>query len=151
MGDSGRQQGNAWPLPTFYFSVTIGNMEMQFQEVSGLDIEAQIIEYRSGNSTQFSTIKMPGLKKYGNITLKKGMVQNSKDAMGFFSKIKLNTIERNTVTIKLLDEKGNATMLWKLINAFPTKITGADLKADGNEMAIETMELAHEGLQIVNQ
>ena len=55
-----------------------------------------------------------------------------------------------TVTISLLDEEGKATMVWKLANAWPTKISGTDLKADGNEVAVETLEIAHEGLTIEN-
>ena len=70
---AGEAQDNVWPLPKFYFQVKLGDTEVAFQEVSGLDIEAQIIEYRHGNSPEFSTIKMPGIKKVGNVTLKKGV------------------------------------------------------------------------------
>jgi len=54
------------------------------------------------------------------------------------------------VTISLLDEAGAATMVWTLTNAWPAKITGTDLKSDGNEVAIESIEIAHEGLTIAN-
>ena len=60
----------------------------------------------------------------------------------------MNMIKRNTVTISLLDEGGAPTMVWTLANAWPTKITGTDLKSDGNEVAVETIEIAHEGLKI---
>ena len=59
-------------------------------------------------------------------------------------------IKRKAVTISLLDEEHNPTMVWKLANAFPVKITSTDLKAEGNEVAIETLEIAHEGLTIEN-
>ena len=62
----------------------------------------------------------------------------------------MNTIERIPVTISLLDEEGAPTMVWTLENAWPTKITGTDLKSDGNEAAIETIEIAHEGIKIEN-
>lgn len=62
----------------------------------------------------------------------------------------MNTIERKTVVISLLDEGGNPTMVWTLNNAWPTKITGTDMKSDGNEVAVETIEVAHEGLTIAN-
>jgi phage tail-like protein len=62
----------------------------------------------------------------------------------------MNTIERTTITISLLDEEHNATMVWTLKNAWPTKVTGTDLKAEGNEVAIETIEVVHEGLEITN-
>lgn len=147
---AGEAQGNVWPLPKFYFQVKLGDTEVAFQEVSGLDIEAQIIEYRHGNSPEFSTIKMPGIKKVGNVTLKKGVFVKDNAFWDWFNQIKMNTIERKTVTISLLDESGAPTMVWTLNNAWPTKITGTDMKADGNEVAVETIEVAHEGLTIQN-
>ncbi len=147
---AGEAQDNVWPLPKFYFQVKLGDKEVPFQEVSGLDIEAQIIEYRHGNSKEFSTIKMPGIKKSGNITLKKGIFVKDNGFWDWFNKIKMNTIERQTVTISLLDEAGAPTMVWTLKNAWPTKITGTDMKSDGNEIAVETIEVAHEGLTIAN-
>lgn len=147
---AGDKQDNVWPLPKFYFQVKLGDKEVPFQEVSGLDIEAQIIEYRHGNSKEFSTIKMPGIKKTGNVTLKKGVFVKDNGFWDWFNKIKMNTIERQTVVISLLDEAGKPTMVWTLNNAWPTKITGTDMKSDGNEVAVETIEVAHEGLTIAN-
>lgn len=148
---AGDKQDNVWPLPKFYFILETADLkEATFQEVSGLDVEAQIIEYRHGNSPDFSTIKMPGIKKYGNITLKKGIFKGDNKFWDWFNKIKMNTIARQPVTIKLLDEAGSPTMVWTLKNAWPTKITGTDLKSDGNEVAVETLEIAHEGLTIAN-
>ncbi len=148
---AGEKQDNIWPLPKFYFQVKIGNDEIAFQEVSGLDIEAQIIEYRHGNSKEFSTIKMPGIKKSGNVTLKKGVFTKDNRLFDWFSKINMNVIERKTVVISLLDENGKNTMVWTLNNAWPTKITGTDMKSDGNEVAVESIEIAHEGLKVENK
>ena len=75
---SGAEQDQFWPLPKFYFSVDIGDMtDLPFQEVSGLEVETEMIEYRHGNSPSHSKIKMPGLLKYSDITLKKGVFANS--------------------------------------------------------------------------
>lgn len=148
---AGEAQDKVWPLPKFHFTVEVAGLpDATFSEVSGLDVEAQIIEYRHGNSPDFSTIKMPGIKKYSNITLKKGIFKSDNKFWDWFNKIKMNTIERQAMTIKLLDEAGNPTMVWTLKNAWPTKITGTDMKSDGNEVAVETMEVAHEGLTIAN-
>ncbi len=149
---AGEKQDNVWPLPKFYFSVDITDVgdDLPFQEVSGLDTESQPIEYRAGNSKVWSTIKMPGMVKTGNVTLKKGVFVKDNKFWDWYEQIKLNTIKRQTVTIKLLDEGGNPTMVWTLANAWPTKITGTDLKSDGNEVAVETLEIAHEGLKIEN-
>lgn len=148
--DGSKQSANVWPVPKFYFRVNGGGEVMRFQEVSGLDVEAQPIEYRHGDSPVFSTVKMPGIKKYGNVTMKKGIFKGDQKFWDWFNQIKLNTIKRETVTISLLDEQGQPTMVWTLANAWPTKITSTDLKGEGNEVAIETVEIAHEGLTIRN-
>ena len=152
MADDGSAQSTTvWPLPKFFFQVKWGDQEMTFQEVSGLDIEAQPIEYRHGNSKEFSVIKMPGIKKTGNVTMKKGIFKSDNKFWDWFSQIEMNTIKRMPITISLLDEKETPTMVWKLTNAFPTKVTGTDLKSDGNEVAVESIEIAHEGLTIENK
>lgn len=147
---AGEVQNNIWPLTKFSFSVAIDGKVMSFQEVSGLDVEAQVIEYRAGDSKAFSTIKMPGIQKSGNVTLKKGIFAKDNALWAWFKQNTMNTIKRSTVVISLLDQTGAATMVWTLANAWPTKVTGTDLKADGNEVAVETLELAHEGLTIAN-
>jgi len=152
MADDGSAQSTAvWPLPKFYFQVKWGDKEMSFQEVSGLDVESTPIEYRHGDSKEFTVIKMPGIKKTGNVTMKKGVFKSDNKFWDWFNQIKMNTIERVPVTISLLDETENPTMVWTLSNAFPMKITGTDLKSDGNEVAVETIEIAHEGLKIENK
>lgn len=151
MGD-GSKQDNVWPLPKFYFSVDLGDelKNIAFQEVSGMDKEVQVIEYRHSNNKLFSTIKMPGIAKYNNITMKRGIFVNDNTFWKWMDEIKMNIIKRRTVLIKLLDEEANVTMQWELRNAWPTKITGTDLKSDGNEVAVDTLEIAHEQLVITN-
>ncbi|WP_299204975.1 phage tail protein [uncultured Tateyamaria sp.] len=148
--DDSPQSQSIWPLPAFYFQVTMAGEDMTFQEVSGLDVESQPIEYRAGNSKVFSTIKMPGLRKTGNLTLKKGVFTRGQTFWDWFSGIKMNTIKRQDLTISLRDGSGTPTMAWRVMNAFPTKITGTDLKAEGNEVAIDSVEIAHEGITIEN-
>ncbi|NHZ81652.1 phage tail protein [Massilia sp. CCM 8695] len=151
MADDGSKQSTAvWPLPKFYFQVKWDSQVMSFQEVSGLDIQSEEIKYRHGDSPEFSVIKMPGLKKVGNVTMKKGVFKSDNKFWEWFNQIKMNTVKRVPVTISLLDETGAPTMVWTLANAWPTKITGTDLKAEGNEASIETIEIVHEGLTIAN-
>ena len=97
-----------------------------------------------------SAIKMPGMKKVGNVTLRKGTFKSDNKFWDWFNQIKMNTIKRLPVTISLLDETGSPTMVWTLTNAWPTKITGTDLKSEGSEVAIETLEIVHEGLTVAN-
>jgi len=151
MADDGSAQSTTvWPIPKFRFEVLWDDVVMSFQEVSGLDVEAQPIEYRHGDNPAFSVIKMPGIKKYSDVTMKMGVFKSDNKFWDWFNQIKMNSIKRKPVTIRLLDEAGAATMVWTLANAWPTKITGTDLKATGNEVAVETIVIAHEGLTIAN-
>jgi len=151
MADDGSTQSTSeWPIPKFRFEVKWDSEVMSFQEVSGLDVEAQLLEYRRGDSPSFSTQKMPGLKKYSDITMKKGVFKSDNKFWDWFNEIKMNTVKRIPVTISLLDEEGSPTMVWTLTNAWPMKISGTDLKSTGNEVAVETIVIAHEGLTIAN-
>jgi phage tail-like protein len=146
---TGADQDQFWPLPKFYFSVDIGDStDLPFQEVSGLDIDAEVIEYRHGNSPVHSTIKMPGMIKYSDITLKKGVFTTDNTFFAWLNAISLNTYERLTVVIRLLDEQGEAKMTWTLKNAFPKQVTPTDMNSQSSEAAIETIVFAHEGLTI---
>jgi len=148
---AGEAQDTNWPLPKFYFKVDWGSTtDIPFQEVSGLEVQAQQIEYRHGNSPIFSTINMPGIVKNNNVTMKKGVFNKDNQFWDWYSKIKMNTIERQNVVIKLCDESGEPTMTWTLTNAWPTKISSTDMKSDANEVAVESIEISHEGLTISN-
>lgn len=121
---------------------------MSCSEVSGLEMEYDIIEYRAGDSPVFTKQKMPGLRKAGEVTLKKGIFKDDKAMWDWINKVKLNTIQRETVTINLLDESGSPVKTWEVVNAWPKKITVEGFKADGNTAAIEILVLAHEGVNI---
>lgn len=145
MPDNGSVQNSIWPLPKFYFKVISKSMgTVSFQEVSGLDTESQITEYRYGESHALSSIKMPGIAKMGNVSLKKGIFVKDNNFLKWYNEIKMNTIKREIVTIQLLDESGKPAMTWTLNNAWPVKISGTDFKSDANEVAVETLELAYE-------
>ena len=139
-----------YPLPKFHFQVEWGGAQIGFSEVSGLDVESEVIEYRHGASPEYVKTKMPGMQKFGNITMKRGTFQGDNEFYGWWNTVALNTIERRDVTISLLNEAHEPVVVWKVKNAWPTKVQSTDLKADGNEVAIESIELAHEGLTIQN-
>jgi phage tail-like protein len=141
----------SYALPAFHFTVDWGGERVGFSEISGLTQENQAIEYRDGSFPEYSSIKMPGLQKYSNVTLKRGIVKSDNDFFKWLSTIKLNTIERRDLVISLLNEEHAPVMVWKIHNAFPVKIEGPGLKATGNEVAIESIELAHEGLEVQNE
>jgi len=137
-------------LPVSHFLVDWGGARLGFSEVSGLEIENSVIEYREGSSPENKTIKMPGLTKFGNIVLKRGIIAGDNDFFTWFNTTQLNKVDRRDLTISLLDEEHNPTMVWRAKNAFPAKIQGPTLNAESGEIAIETLEVAHEGLVIVN-
>ncbi len=117
-----------------------------FQEVSGLGVEVTPIEYRNG-SEDITVRKIPGLKKFTNITLKRGITGD----LAFWNWIvsAMNgEVQRASGSIILLDEKREEVMRFNFHRAWPTKWTGPSLKADGNEIAIEMIEICHEGIAI---
>ena len=142
-----------YPLPAFHYQVDWGGpkgTEVGFSEVSGLTIEHQVIEYRDGVSKEYSAVKMPGIPKYNNITMKRGITAADNDFFKWLNITKMNKPERRNLTISLLNENHEPVMTWKAVNTFPVKVEGPGLKSTGNEVAIESIEVAHEGLTIEN-
>jgi phage tail-like protein len=95
------QNSSTRPTPKFYFKVTFGSgpEAVSFQEVAGLDTETQPIEFSGGNSAQFSTVRMPGIARPGNVTLKKGVFVKDTSFFKLFDSINLNTVKHETVVI----------------------------------------------------
>jgi phage tail-like protein len=141
---------SGYPIPVFHFRVEWGGTNLGFSEVSGLTMEKQVIEYRDGMSPEYSVRKMPGIPKFGNITMKRGIIEKDNEFYAWLNTTKLNTVERRDLTISLLNENHEPVVTWKAVRAFPVKIEGPGLKATGNESAIESLEVAHEGLTVEN-
>ncbi len=137
-----------YPVSVFHFTVEWGGTRVGFTEVSGLSVELQTIDYREGNSKEYHVTKMPGIPKYSNITLKRGMFKGDNEFFQWLNTVKLNDITRRDLTITLLNEEHDPVVAWKVKNAFPVKVEGPSLKSTGNEAAIESIELAHEGLTV---
>ncbi len=139
-----------YPIPKFHFQVEWGGSKIGFTEVSGLDLEREVIEYRDGASVEYSKLKMPGLTNHSNITLKRGSFEKDNEFYTWWIANKLDTVERRDLIISLLNEDHEPVITWKVKNAWPSKIQPTDLKADDNSIAIESMEIVHEGLTIEN-
>ncbi len=136
-----------YPLPKFHFQVEWGGTKIGFTEVTGLEVTTDVIEYRDGASPEYHKIKMPGMQKYSNITLKRGKFKSDNEFYDWWNTHQLNQIERRDITVSLLNEKHEPVFVWKIKNAWPIKVNATDLKSDaGTEVAIETIELVHEGL-----
>ena len=139
-----------YPIPKFHFQADWGGVRIGFTEVSGLDAETEVIEYRDGASPEYSKTKIPGMQKFPNLVMKRAVFASDNDYFSWWNTVALNTVERRSVTISLLNEKHEPVVVWRVKNAWPAKLSSTDLKADGNEIAIETIELAHDGLVIEN-
>ncbi|MDB5250061.1 MAG: phage tail protein [Segetibacter sp.] len=138
-----------YPIPVFHYKVSWNNQDIGFSDVSGLTQETQVIEYRDGlMSGTTVALKRPGLKKVNNITLKRGIVEKNNDLFNWFNNNGAPNVERRDITISLLNDEGNPVMFWVITQAWPVKCEGPGLKATGNEIAIESIELAHEGLSM---
>jgi phage tail-like protein len=134
------------PLRNFRFRLEIGGIDQAgFSEVSGFDITVDPIDYREGNEATHVR-KLPGLTKYGNVTLKWG-VTDSMELYEWHRDVVNGKIERQNVAIVLMDEAGKEGIgRWEIVEAWPTKYDPMDLTAKGNDVSIETLELVNEGV-----
>lgn len=139
-----------YPLAAFHFKVEWGGNRIGFTEVSGLDIFFEPIQYREGNSPEYTSQKMPGIVKFNNIILKRGILVGDNDFFKWMNTIKLNTVERRDITINLLNENHEPVLTWKVKNAFPVRYSGPILNANSNRAAIEELEIAHEGFSVAD-
>ena len=133
------------PLRNFRFRLEIdGIQQAGFSEATVPDTSTDVIEYREGNETTPAR-KLPGLNKYGNISLKSGTT-DSLDLYTWRKQIIDGNTQRKNIAIIVLDEAGNDKARFEFANAWPSKYDPADLNATGNAVAIETLEIVHEGM-----
>lgn len=141
-----------YPLPKFHFEVDWGGTRVGFTEVCGLEFETEVIEYREGNDKTYNSLKQPGLTKYSNIILKRGVFLGDFEFFELWRKTFMFQEQsqqfRRDIVIKLLNEQHNSILTWSVANAWPCKVKYASLNAESNEILIEIMELVHEGLSI---
>ena len=137
-----------YPKPSYHFTVEWGGTRVEFVEVSGLNITVDITELRMGTDPDQAPRKMPGLTHYSNIILKRGIVNGDNDFFNWINTIRMSTVERRDIVIKLLDENHQPFMSWKAKNSFPVRVSGPILNAHANCVAIEEIEITHEGLII---
>jgi len=135
------------PYPNFNFVVDVGaGDDIGFSEVDLPAGEIEVIEYREGSDNVSSARKLPGRAKYPNVVLKRG-VTGRLDLFQWWDEVRDGSLQRRNVTITLLDEQRNPVQRWRLRNAWPAKLDYSTLQALGNEVVIETLELAHQGFE----
>lgn len=141
------------PLVSSWFGVEFqGEVVGAFRECTGLGSENEVVEYKaSGQKGEFVIKKVPGRMKWNNITLKRG-ITDSMDMWRWRKLIEQGQIgqARKNGTITMYNQQGVAIAKWNFINAWPSKLTGPSANANNNEVAIEEMELTHEGYERVS-
>jgi phage tail-like protein len=140
------QRDNPYPNHNFEVDIVGVSDTIGFSEVDLPAGEIEVIEYREGNESS-RTRKLPGLVKYPNVTMKRGITGNL-ELFDWWKAARDGQLLRRDVTITLLDEQRQEVQRWRLRDAWPAKIEAGPLNAQGNEVAIETLELAHEGFEI---
>lgn len=130
-----------------FFYVEIPNLEIVFREVSGLQIETEVFEYREGGVNDFIH-RLPGPTKSGNIILKRGIAP-TQEFLEWYGKILAGNIVRHDVIISMRELEVNKKVVqWRVIDAWPCKWSGPNFVAGDNVVAIESLELAHSGLEL---
>ena len=134
------------PFASFNFLVKIGSIEAGFSECSGISMETDPIEYRDGNE-DITVRKLPGLKKFGNITFKRGFTKD-KALWDWRKKVLDGKTERLSGTVTLLNEARQPSIRWTFREAWPRKLDGPSFNAKNNEVAIESLEIVCEGVDV---
>ena len=136
------------PFRSFNFQLEIDGVPLgAFSETSGLTAEGDAVDYREGTDKQSNVRKLVGLRKYTNLTLKRGYTPDT-SLWQWYTNIVNGTPDRRNVTIVLMNEAHQPVLRWHAENAWVNKIEGPSFKAAGNEVAMESVELVHEGLTI---
>lgn len=137
-------------IHNFHFQVEWGGTRLGFKEVRNLTVGIRVIEYRNGASPEYHTQKIPGRPYYENILLVRGTVRGDNEFFEWWRTVQNQHAERRDLIIALLNEEHEPSIVWKVKNAFPVKVSWTDLKSTANEVLIESLEIAHEGIIVEN-
>ncbi|MGI8856586.1 MAG: phage tail protein [Thermomicrobiales bacterium] len=140
-----QKEPESYPNCRFYVQVDSITAAV-FTEVGGIQVETAFFDYEEGGNNGF-VHRLPGRTKASNLTLKRGM-SKSNDFFKWHADITRGKIDRRNVSIIMFDAGGNELMRWNLLRAYPVKWVGPQFNATGGQMVIETLELAHEGLDV---
>lgn len=144
----------AYPLPSYNYRVEIAGAAVGFSEVSGLSIKRETTTYKesptAGGAPGPVVMHMPAQPSSVTITMKKGVVRANSVAVlyNWISSIQINQVDKKDIYVRLCDEKGDAVVSWKVLNAFPTKLDAPSFSATSNDVAVESMELMADGILI---
>jgi len=135
------------PYPGFQFLVDAGFTQASFREVSQLTSSVDVIEYREGGDKTAATRKFPGLRKTGEVVLRRGII-GSNELFAWFSTINGSQVEKRDVRVSLLNDDQEPVMQWLLINAWPRSYAAGPFDAMASTVAIEQLALVFDSLQL---
>jgi len=138
---------NSYPIPSYNYSVEIGDQTVAFSQVSGLSMSFETTTYKespveSGKPGPV-TMKMPAQSSDISLTLQKGIVRGKSIPVLYqwINSVQINQIDKKDISIRLMDETGAPVIVWKVINAFPTSLEAPTFDANSNDAAIESLQL----------
>jgi len=138
------------PYRSFNFRIEIDGLTVgAFSECSGLSSDGDAIDYREGTDIPLTVRKLPGLRKYANISLKRGYTPNT-ELWTWYRNIVNGVADRRNGSVILMDEERRDVLRWNFENGWINKIEAPSFKASGNEVAIESVEIVHEGLTLAS-
>jgi len=136
------------PFRTFNFRLEIDGIDVAaFSDVKGLQSEGEVADYRTGVDIPLTNRKLPGLRKFGPISLSRGMVKDA-TLWDWYRNIVNGKPDRRNGTVVLMDEQRSDVLRWNFESAWPNKMQVSDFKASGNEVAVETIELIVENITL---
>ena len=145
---NGQNEKRQSPFPAYHFTVEIGGVVYPFRSCSGLKIETAVIEYQEGGLDPIH--KLPGATRYSNIRLTRAFT-GDRSLYDWYASVKKPQPAKVNGRIVMFDREGTRIAVWKFVNGFPAKWEGPDLDASKNEVAVETIEIAHEGLSYASK
>ncbi|MDD5569841.1 MAG: phage tail protein [Bacteroidales bacterium] len=134
-----------------HYLVEWGGTNVSLNEVSGLNIIADVVQNHDSASPVHSPMKMPGMIHYSNIIFRRHIKKGDNEFYNWINTLKLNEVERRDIVISLLNSKHEPVTTWKVKNAFPIRYSGPALYSDCSEIAMEEIEIAHEGISVENK
>jgi phage tail-like protein len=126
------------------FYVSIGSLKLVFSELNGLKFETETMDYQEGGLNTF-THRLPGRSKASNLVLKRGMAP-TREFLDWYMKIASGNIDRQNISVEMFDLKGSVIIRWEFANAYPVSWTGPSFVASDATLAVESLELAHDGI-----
>ncbi|WGK64448.1 phage tail protein [Croceiramulus getboli] len=139
-----------FPLSSYHFLVEWGGTRVGFTDVQGLKLQTDVMEYREGSSPVYIPVKIPGMQRYANLVLKRGVMREDHEFYEWVQTQTLNKIERRDLVVQVLNEVHEPALSYRIRNAWPVALSFSNLNAAKSKFLFERIELAHEGFSLVS-